>query len=74
MRGTLYGVNGTFSGTLEAASGRFNGVVQASDFQDPWGRSMLANLNNDFRFRGDYIDGRGIIVRNTANLISFVKG
>jgi len=71
LRGTLHGVDGTFSGELSAATGNFHGVVRASDFQDPFGRSMLRNPNNDYRFTGDYIDARGIIVRNWANQITF---
>jgi hypothetical protein len=46
LKGTLHGVNGSFSGELLAATGQFNGVVRASDFQDMFGRSMLVNASS----------------------------
>ena len=69
MKGTLHGVNGTFSGQLQAATGRFSGVVQASDFQDQFGRSMLTT--SGYRFDADFLDLRGISVTDTFGRNSF---
>jgi hypothetical protein len=70
IKGELHGVTGTFSGALEAATGRFKGVVQASDFQDLSGRSMMTS-GSDYRFKSDYLDVKGLVVRNSSNAITF---
>jgi hypothetical protein len=70
LKGTLHGVDGTFSGELSAATGRFTGVVQAADFQDSFGRSMLVNKDSptDYKFDADYLSLLGLDVGN-GNLI-----
>ena len=72
LKGTLHGVNGTFSGELraatgtfsgelQAATGRFKGIVQASSFQDLSGREMLTA---DYKFSPDYLELKGLNVNN----------
>ena len=61
LKGTLHGVDGTFSGELQAATGRFKGVVQASGFQDLNGRNMLTG---DYKFAPDYLELKGLNVNN----------
>ena len=66
--GKLEAATGTFTGKLEAASGTFKGTVQAEDFLDADGNSMLNTLG---QFKGDYLELKGITVRNTDNEITF---
>lgn len=65
--GELSAATGTFSGSLNAATGTFSGVVRASDFQTPNGTSMMSGG----KFTSDYLDLRGITVRNGSNQVSF---
>lgn len=78
MKGTLHGVNGTFSGELKAATGTFSGalnaatgnfkgVVQASDFLDSSGKSMMSGS----KFASDYLDLKGIKITDSSGKVSF---
>jgi hypothetical protein len=73
--GSLSAASGTFTGSLVAASGNFNGIVRATDFQDPSGNSMLRNMGSgsrlDYKFTADYLELRGLTIRNSANLVTF---
>ena len=72
MKGTLHGVNGTFSGELAAATGRFKGIVQASDYQDLNGISMLSkNSGSGYKFDADFLDLKGISITDTYGRNSF---
>ena len=61
LKGTLHGVDGTFSGELQAATGKFKGIVQASEFQDLVGNSMLTS---DYKFDPDYLELKGLTIKN----------
>lgn len=67
FRGTVYAKNGTFSGKLEAATGRFNGTVQADRFLDSAGHDMMSAG----KFTSDYLDLRGITIRDNSGGVSF---
>ena len=55
-------------GTLEVGSdGVFGGVVRATDFQLPNGTSML---NANKQWKPDYLDLKGLTIRNSANQIT----
>jgi len=66
--GDLVAVGGTFSGNLSAAGGTFSGIVQAEDFLDADGNSMLNSAN---QFKGEYLELKGITVRNRDGEITF---
>ena len=68
FRGELQAATGTFTGELRAATGKFTGVVQASDFLDLSGNSMM----NGRKFDADYLDLRGLTVRDSRGNISFM--
>lgn len=61
IKGTLHGVDGTFSGELVAATGRFKGTVQAAAYQDLSGRNMMTG---DYKFGADYLELKGLNVNN----------
>ncbi len=65
--GQLQAATGTFGGRLQAVTGDFQGVVRASDFQDRSGRSMMSG----YKFTADYLDIRGLTVRNNYGEVSF---
>lgn len=67
FRGTVYAKNGTFSGKLEAATGKFNGIVQADRFLDGNGNDMMSAG----KFKSDYLDLRGITIRDSNGNKSF---
>lgn len=58
--GELSAATGTFSGDITGASGTFKGTVQASQFLDSDGNDMMESG----RFKGDYLDLRGIEIKN----------
>lgn len=66
--GKLEAASGTFKGELDAAGGKFSGTVQAEDYLDSLGHSML---NDSKQFTSDYLDIRGLTVRNSAGDVSF---
>lgn len=61
LKGTLHGVDGTFTGKLQAASGDFKGTVQAAAYLDRYGRPMLTA---DYKFAADYLELKGLNVNN----------
>ncbi len=65
--GQLQAATGTFGGQLQAVTGDFQGIVRASDFQDRSGRSMM----DGYKFTSDYLDIRGLTVRNNYGQVSF---
>ena len=61
-------------GTLEVGSnGYFGGIIRALDFQDLNGNSMMINPDNDddYKFKADYLDLKGITVRDNYGNITF---
>ena len=58
-------------GRLEAATGNFNGVVQASDFLDKNGTSMVTAIGNSFKFKPDFLELKGLTIRNQYNESTF---
>lgn len=65
--GKLNAATGTFNGDISAASGTFKGKVQASDFLDSSGNSMM----NNNKFDAEYLDLRGITIRDSSNNVTF---
>lgn len=55
-------------GSLEGCDGTFTGTVQATDFLDANGNSML-NAND--QFKPDYLDLKGLTIRDTHNNVTF---
>lgn len=62
-------------GTLEVGSdGYFGGIVRAKDYQDMNGNSMLEDiedLQNGYKFKPDYLNLKGLTIRNSQNQITF---
>ena len=72
LKGTLHGVDGTFSGELKAATGTFSGelaaakgtfsgIVQAEDYIDLNGNSMMTS---EYKFEPDYLELKGLNINN----------
>ena len=51
---------------IYATGGEFNGVVKAEDFQIHSGGSMVSILNSQGKIKGDFIDAKGINIKNAA--------
>lgn len=58
IKGTLHGVDGTFSGTLSAATGTFAGTVQAARYLDSNGNDMFTNN----KFGADWLNLKGLTI------------
>lgn len=78
IKGTLHGVDGTFSGSLSAAtgtfagdisaaSGTFTGTIQASRYLDSSGNDMFTNN----KFQPDYLNLKGITIKDNNNNTTF---
>jgi hypothetical protein len=64
--------NGKFTvteqGYLTAETGIFKGTLKAAVFQDSSGNAMT---NSDYKFKSDYLDMKGISVKNSSNATTF---
>ena len=58
-------------GTLEAADGTFSGVVRASDFQTYDGNQWVSMLTQDSKWQSDYLDLKGLEIKNDKNNTTF---
>lgn len=78
IKGTLHGVDGTFSGQLSAATGTFSGdisaatgtftgTIQASHYLDGSGNEMFVNN----KFQPDYLNLKGITITDNNNNTTF---
>lgn len=71
MRGDFYAndiyvENGTFNGTVYADKGRFTGDIEALDVRLKSGETFTSILNEQGKIKGDYIDAKGIHIKDPA--------
>ena len=62
--GNLYMRGDFYANDIYVENGTFNGVVKAQDFQLPSGDSMVSVLNEQGKIKGDYIDAKGINIKD----------
>lgn len=64
--GNLYMRGDFYANDIYVENGTFNGVVRAQDFQLPSGDSVVSVLNSQGQIKGDYIDAKGINIKDPA--------